>query len=146
MKNTKQKIVLFCTALCLIAAVAAGCTESATTEDDATGTATATGPATTTTAAEEPAATTGAPPVAGAATITIADMSFGDPVTVAPGAQLTVINNDSAEHSVTSRTAGAFDVHVDGGQQGTLTAPTEPGEYAFYCVYHPSMTGTLIVA
>ncbi|MGZ8747559.1 MAG: cupredoxin domain-containing protein, partial [Mycobacterium sp.] len=34
---------------------------------------------------------------------------------------------------------------VDGGEQGTLTAPAEPGEYAFYCVYHPSMKGTLIV-
>ena len=72
-------------------------------------------------------------------------MSFGDTVTVAPGTQITVRNDDSVEHSVTSRIEGVFDVHVDGGQQATLTAPTEPGEYAFYCVYHPSMTGTLIV-
>ena len=54
-------------------------------------------------------------------------------------------NDDSAEHSVTSDTADKFDVHVDGKEQGTLTAPTEPGEYAFHCVYHPSMHGTLIV-
>jgi plastocyanin len=46
---------------------------------------------------------------------------------------------------VTSETEGKFDVHVDAGEQGTLTAPTEPGEYPFYCVYHPSMKGTLIV-
>jgi plastocyanin len=72
-------------------------------------------------------------------------MSFGDPITVAPGTQITIKNDDSAEHSVTSQTAGQFDVHVDGNQQGTLTAPSEPGEYPFYCVYHPSMKGTLIV-
>jgi plastocyanin len=72
-------------------------------------------------------------------------MAFGDPITVAPGTQITVKNDDSAEHSVTSRTEGQFDVHVDGGQQKTLTAPSQPGEYAFYCVYHPSMKGTLIV-
>jgi plastocyanin len=80
-----------------------------------------------------------------AATLTIANMSFGAPLTVAPGAQITVKNDDTAEHSVTSQTEGQFDVHVDGGEQGTLTAPTAPGEYAFHCVYHPSMTGTLIV-
>ena len=72
-------------------------------------------------------------------------MNFGEPVTVPAGAQITIKNDDSAEHSVTSQTAGQFDVHVDGNEQGTLTAPTEPGEYAFYCVYHPSMKGTLIV-
>ncbi len=72
-------------------------------------------------------------------------MSFGDPVTVAPGAKITLKNDDTAEHSVTSQTEGMFDVHVDGGEQGTFTAPTEPGEYAFYCMYHPSMKGTLIV-
>ncbi|MGV0645361.1 cupredoxin domain-containing protein [Mycolicibacterium sp. XJ2546] len=124
-----RKVLLFCTALCAITALAVGCTQSATTEQDATGTATATAPPATSAPASGP-------------TITIADMSFGDPVTVAPGEQITVINEDSAEHSVTSET---FDVHVDGGQQVTLTAPTDPGEYDIYCVYHPSMTGTLIV-
>ena len=72
-------------------------------------------------------------------------MSFGDPVTVAPGAEVTVKNDDTAEHSVTSETEGTFDEHVDGGESDTFTAPTEPGEYAFYCTYHPSMKGTLIV-
>jgi plastocyanin len=79
------------------------------------------------------------------ATITIADMSFGEPVTVAPGATITIKNQDSVEHSVTSKTEGKFSVDVDGKEQGTLTAPTAPGTYAFYCKYHPSMNGTLIV-
>jgi len=58
---------------------------------------------------------------------------------------VTIKNDDTVEHSVTSDDKGKFDVHVDGGEQGTLTAPTEPGEYTFYCVYHPSMKSTLIV-
>jgi len=77
--------------------------------------------------------------------MTIANMSFGEPITVPPGAQVTIKNDDSAEHSVTSDTAGKFDVEVEGKEQATLTAPTEPGEYAFHCTYHPSMHGTLIV-
>ncbi|WP_234816316.1 cupredoxin domain-containing protein [Mycolicibacterium agri] len=72
-------------------------------------------------------------------------MAFGEPITVAPGAEVRVANNDSVEHSVTSQAEGMFDTHVDGQQKGTFTAPTQPGEYPFYCVYHPSMKGTLIV-
>ena len=47
-------------------------------------------------------------------------------------------------HSVTSQTAGQFDVHLAGNGEATFTAPTQPGEYAFYCTYHPSMKGTLM--
>jgi plastocyanin len=141
-----KKICFFWAALCLVMSVVTACGESSTTtEERETGTATMTGsPATTAQATATTEASAPAP--AGAATITIADMSFGEPVTVPPGAQITIKNDDSAEHSVTSQTAGQFDVHIDGNQQGTLTAPTEPGEYAFYCIYHPSMKGTLIVS
>jgi plastocyanin len=41
--------------------------------------------------------------------------------------------------------AGQFDVHLAGNGEATFTAPTQPGEYAFYCTYHPSMKGTLMV-
>ena len=61
------------------------------------------------------------------------------------GATVSVTNNASAAHSVTSQTAGQFDVHLAGNGEATFTAPTQPGEYAFYCTYHPSMKGTLIV-
>jgi plastocyanin len=133
-----NKIRLALAALCVVAGLAACGGESGTDEhEDHTATATAT--ATTT----QPAEGTGPP--GSAATITMAGMSFGDPITVAPGTQITLKNDDSAEHSVTSQTAGQFDVHVDGKQQGTLTAPAQPGEYAFYCVYHPAMKGTLVV-
>lgn len=135
-----KRFGLFCAALCLVAAFATACGGSSnTTEERETGTATMTASPTGT------AEATSGPAAASAATITIANMSFGDAITVPPGATITIKNDDSAEHSVTSDTAGKFDVHVDGKEQGTLTAPTEPGEYAFHCVYHPSMHGTLIV-
>ena len=135
-----QRLGLFWAALCLVALFATACGGSDTaTEETGTGTPTATASPTRT---EEPSS---APAPAGDATITITNMSFGGPVTVPPGAQITIKNDDSAEHSVTSDTAGKFDVHVDGTEEGTLTAPTEPGEYAYHCTYHPSMHGTLIV-
>ena len=129
-----KKFGLFCAAICLITAMATACGGSGTSSEQS-GTATATA---------SPAETSG-PAAAAGSTITIASMKFGDTVTVSPGAQVTVKNDDTVEHSVTSDDKGKYDVHVDGGEQGTLTAPTEPGEYTFYCVYHPSMKSTLIV-
>jgi plastocyanin len=126
-----KRFGLFCAAICLVAAFATACGGSNTsTQEKASGTATATG---------SPTA------MAAAATITITNMSFGDPITVSPGAQIAITNKDSVEHSVTSDTAGKFSVEVDGTEDGTLTAPTDPGEYAYHCKYHPSMHGTLVV-
>jgi plastocyanin len=135
-----KRFGLFCAAMCLVAAFATACGGSNTsTQERETGTATLTASPTATT--EQ----TSGPAAAGAATMTIANMSFGEPLTVSPGAQIAIKNDDSAEHSVTSDTAAKFDVEVEGKEQGTLTAPTEPGEYAFHCKYHPSMHGTLTV-
>jgi plastocyanin len=135
-----KKFGLFWAAMSLVAAVATACGGSSNTaQEPQTGTATATA------SAPGTAEATSGPVAASAATITIANMSFGGPITVPPGASITVKNDDSVEHSVTSDTAGKFDVEVEGKEQGTLTAPSEPGEYAFHCTYHPSMHGTLIV-
>jgi plastocyanin len=136
-----KKTIMFWAAVGLVAAIVTACGGGSTTTEETTPTA-ATTTATTTPAygAPEPGA-----PAPGGATITIENNSFGEPLTVAPGAEITVANNDSAEHSVTSQTAGAFDLHVDGRQKATLVAPTQPGEYQFYCTYHPSMKSTLIV-
>ena len=125
-----KKIGTFLAAAAVLAAVVTGCdSSSSTTQTTDTAAASENSPA----------------EVAGGPTLTIANMAFGQPLTVAPGTQINIANNDTAEHSVTSETKGAFDVHVDGGTKKTLTAPNQPGEYAFYCVYHPNMKGTLIV-
>jgi plastocyanin len=84
-------------------------------------------------------------PVDEATTITIRNFSFGLPDSVSPGATLTVVNEDSVEHSVTADGADLFDVDVDGGETVTVTVPDEPGTYSFHCTYHPEMTGVLTV-
>jgi plastocyanin len=122
-----KRFGLFLAAMCLVAAFATACGgSSSTSAQSTTGTSAATsGPA--------------------AATITIAGMGYGQPVTVPAGAQIALKNNDSVEHSVTSDAAGKFSVDVEANEGGTLTAPTEPGQYAFHCKYHPAMHGTLTV-
>jgi plastocyanin len=124
-----SRIGLVFGALLLLGAVATGC--SSTTAPSAS-------------SSSPPVAMTGAPAADGP-TITISNMAFGDPITVSPGATITIVNADTAEHSVTSEPKGPFDTHVDGNTQKTFTAPTQPGEYPFICVYHPNMKGTLIV-
>lgn len=85
------------------------------------------------------AAEPGAPP-----TITISQFTF-TPVTVTPGATLTIDNLDGVEHTVTA-TDGSFDsgVIATNGVVG-LVAPTAPGVYSFLCAIHPSMRGQLTV-
>ena len=131
-----KKICTFSAAMILVAGITTACGGSNST-DETTDTATATSGATAT-SENSPTATAGA-------TITIENMAFGEPLTVAPGAEIALVNNDSVEHSVTSDAAGAFDVDVEGKEKGTLTAPSQPGEYPFHCTYHPNMKGTLIV-
>lgn len=78
--------------------------------------------------------------------ITIRDFEYEMPETVPAGAEITVINEDSAPHTVTTTETEDFDAIVQGGETTTFTAPTEPGEYPFFCTYHPNMTGTLVVS
>ncbi len=79
------------------------------------------------------------------ATITIKDFAFESPETLAPGTEVTVTNEDSVGHTVTSDDEGVFDTPVGPGETVTFTVPDEVGEYAFYCIPHPYMTSTLIV-
>ncbi|MGV0746317.1 cupredoxin domain-containing protein [Mycolicibacterium sp. XJ870] len=147
-----KRMTMFCgafgAAVCLFAAA---CGQSDTEVSDpgaATQTASPTEASPTEASPTEASPTEASPtaePAPGGPTITIEGMGFSGGLTVAPGAQITIVNNDEVEHSVTSRTADLFDVHVDGKQRATLTAPSEPGEYAFYCIYHPAMVGTLTV-
>lgn len=100
-------------------------------------------------AATSAAATTGAgTPASAADTITIQGFKFGGPITVAPGATVTVTNKDGVAHNVVSDDQGKFTTAaVKQGESTTFTAPTAPGTYKFSCTFHPSMKGigTLIV-
>ncbi len=78
--------------------------------------------------------------------IAISNYAYQTPVSVAPGAKVTVTNMDSVEHTVTADQGSAFDVEVkENGGTATITAPSQPGTYAFHCRYHANMHGTLTV-
>ncbi|MBG6185578.1 plastocyanin [Arthrobacter sp. CAN_A214] len=80
------------------------------------------------------------------AIITITDFEYEMPETIAPGAEVTVTNEDDAPHTVTAEDDGGFDVDVPAGETVTFTAPEEAGEYAVICTYHPEMSATLVIS
>ncbi|MEU9094969.1 cupredoxin domain-containing protein [Streptomyces sp. NPDC087901] len=84
---------------------------------------------------------------AGGALITIKDFAFHPAaLTVAPGTKVTVINKDSATHTVTATSGKAFDTgQVKSGQTVTFDAPARPGSYPYICTIHPTMNGSLTV-
>jgi len=69
-----------------------------------------------------------------------------DPITVVAGVNSTLkwFNNDNAPHTVTANDASFDSGNVAPGQSFTFTFTT-PGTYQYHCVYHPWMTGTVIV-
>ncbi len=81
---------------------------------------------------------------ASSATLTISGFAFSG-LTVKPGQKVTVVNDDTAEHTVNVHGAG-IDVTVPGSSEATFKAPTDPGDYALTCDFHPDMHGTLTVA
>jgi plastocyanin len=77
-----------------------------------------------------------------------------DELTVSAGAEVTVANQDTVLHTVTSGTgtsdpqsAQTFDSGFIGpGQSGALSLAQVPaGQYDYYCQVHPYMTGKLVV-
>ena len=73
-------------------------------------------------------------------------------IEVTPGTTLTWINRDPAPHTVTSGVTGddntgeIFDSpELQTGQEFSYTF-NEPGVYPYFCRFHPSMTGRVIVS
>jgi plastocyanin len=83
---------------------------------------------------------------AAASQIVISTMTYTVPTSVRPGQQLSIVNKDDPNHSVTADETNLFDVRVSGGGGITsFTAPTTPGTYPFHCKYHANMHGMLTV-
>jgi len=80
----------------------------------------------------------------GSAAVTIKDLKFTTEA-VEAGATVTVQNDDNVAHTVTSDTAGEFDVSIDPGETATFTAPDAAGSYKFHCNIHANMKATLTV-
>ncbi|WP_294568182.1 cupredoxin domain-containing protein [uncultured Arthrobacter sp.] len=81
---------------------------------------------------------------AGKAIISIDNFMYSGPGTVAPGAQVTVTNNDTEAHTVTADD-GSFDITIPGGASAAFTAPSGSGSYGYFCQFHGNMRGTLTV-
>jgi plastocyanin len=77
------------------------------------------------------------------ALITIDNFAFSA-ATAQPGATITIVNNDTAPHTVTAND-GSFSVSVGAGETASFPAPTQPGVYEFFCEIHTSMSGVLTV-
>ena len=77
-----------------------------------------------------------------------------DELTVSAGAEVTVVNQDTVLHTATSGTgpqdpesAQQFDTSlINAGESATLSlAQVTPGQYDYYCMVHPFMTGKIVV-
>ena len=77
-----------------------------------------------------------------------------DELTVAAGSEVTVVNQDTLPQTVTSGTsptdpnsAQLFDTSlINGGESATLSlAQVSAGQYGYYCLVHPYMTGSIVV-
>ncbi|GGY30555.1 hypothetical protein GCM10008098_25080 [Rhodanobacter panaciterrae] len=75
--------------------------------------------------------------------IVIDQMQYGPmPTDVRAGDIIEWTNKDILEHSATARD-GHFDVDLKPGTSGRITATA--GTLVFFCKFHPTMTGTLVV-
>jgi plastocyanin len=78
--------------------------------------------------------------------IVISNFAYTVAASVHPGQQVTIVNRDDPNHTVTADANNVFDIRVSGGGgTETFTAPTTPGTYPFHCRYHANMQGTLTV-
>lgn len=81
---------------------------------------------------------------AGDGTIVAVDFTLSD-ITVAPGADLELLNQDGTEHTATADD-GSFELRAAAGvTDGPVAAPSQPGEHPFHCEIHPQMTAVLTV-
>ena len=75
--------------------------------------------------------------------IVIDKMQYGPmPTDVRAGDIIEWTNHDILEHSATARD-GHFDVDLKTGTSGRITVTA--GTLAFFCKFHPTMTGTIVV-
>jgi len=76
--------------------------------------------------------------------IVMAGMGFGPaPAGIKAGDTVVWVNKDIFRHTATARDK-SFDVDVAPGKEGR-TVVRRPGQFAYFCRFHPGMTATLKV-
>ena len=78
--------------------------------------------------------------------VDIADFKYKPKtVQITAGTKVSFTNKDSATHTATSKPQGSFDTKdIEQGKTKTVTFK-KPGTFAYYCVYHAFMKGTVKV-
>lgn len=77
--------------------------------------------------------------------ITIADFKYDPPaIQATAGTEIAITNSDAAAHTITADDQSFDSGTVSGGEDGTVTID-EPGEYSYFCQFHPFMKGTVKV-
>ncbi|MFA5935841.1 MAG: cupredoxin domain-containing protein [Patescibacteria group bacterium] len=79
-------------------------------------------------------------------TVAVQNFAFATKtLTMKKGDKVTFTNKDSVAHTATANNE-AFDLTLNANSSATLdTSALAPGTYKYYCIPHPSMTGTIIV-
>jgi plastocyanin len=86
------------------------------------------------------------PSGAGVSAVTIQDYTYRPAsITVPKGTTVTFTNRDSTPHTATSKQSGVFESgSIDTGKSGKVGLE-ESGTFAYYCLFHPFMKGTIVV-
>ncbi len=78
-------------------------------------------------------------------TVVIEKMKYGPvPASLRPGDSIVWVNRDILRHTATARN-GSFSIDLPASAKAR-TIIRSPGSVAFFCKYHPGMTGVLRVA
>jgi plastocyanin len=94
---------------------------------------------------EHPAGGGGAP--AGARSVEIDDATMRpSDLVVSPGTGVTWVNTGRFRHTATSDTGLWDSPALASGQTFSITAPQEPGAYAYHCRFHSYIRGTITVS
>ncbi|MFJ8471035.1 cupredoxin family copper-binding protein [Kitasatospora sp. NPDC094011] len=118
----------------LLSAALAGCSGSGTPSNSTSGSV-----------ADAALTSAAAPGSAAAVQVTIKDFAFAPAaLTVSPGQSVTVVNQDSAAHTLTADDKSFDTGPIQPGASATFTAP-QSGAHPYICTIHPFMHGTLTV-
>jgi len=92
----------------------------------------------------------GATPAGGSAKKTdrvqIKEFKYKPPaVEVKVGSKVTFVNDDTAAHTATSKTPGAFDSGSIGQGESKSVVVKKAGDFDYYCAFHPFMKAKIRV-
>lgn len=84
------------------------------------------------------------PAAAATLRIVVEDIAYHNvPAQAHVGDEIVWINKDFVDHTATARN-GSFDILLPAGKTVRMTLKVA-GKVAFYCRFHPQMTGTIVV-